>query len=242
MRDRQPRLALADVGRDGEGQELAEVVEEATGDRLIEDERADRVGQPGERPQLGVVVRVLHEPDVEDEVRFERHPELEPEADELECQLIGPDIGRRAANRRSRSWRRERSDVSRTTSESALTESSRRRSSAIELAMPAFLAERVTMARLAVAPDQDLVARLEEDDARADPAALERAAHGRQGERRIAGADVEHDRDPGEPGAVRGRRARPGPAGARRAGCRRRCSRGPRTVSRPRSCRHPTAR
>ncbi len=42
----------------------------------------------------------------------------------------------RAANSRSRSWRSDRSDVSSTTSESARTASSRRRSSAIELAMP----------------------------------------------------------------------------------------------------------
>ena len=35
------------------------------------------------------------------------------------------------------------------------------------------------MARLAVAPDEDVVARLEEDDLRPDAAALERAAHRR---------------------------------------------------------------
>ena len=68
---------------------------------------------------------------------------------------------------------------------------------------PALVAERVAVARLAEAPDQDVVARLEEDDPRPDAAALERAAHGRQGQRRVAGPDIEDDRDPGEPLAVR---------------------------------------
>ena len=48
------------------------------------------------------------------------------------------------------------------------------------------------------APDQDLVARLEEEHLRPDPAALERAAHRRERERRVAGPHVEHDRDPRE--------------------------------------------
>ena len=60
---------------------------------------------------------------------------------------------------------------------------------------PVLVAERMAMTGLAEPPDQDVVARLEEDDPRADAAALERAAHGRQGERGVAGADVEHDRD-----------------------------------------------
>ena len=58
------------------------------------------------------------------------------------------------------------------------------------------------MARLAEAPDQDLVAGLEEDDPRPDPAALERAAHRAERERRVAGPDVEDDRDLGEALAV----------------------------------------
>ena len=66
----------------------------------------------------------------------------------------------------------------------------------------ALVAERVAVARLAEAADQDLVARLEEDDPRPDAATLERAAHRRQGERRVAGPDVEDDRDPREPLAV----------------------------------------
>ena len=50
--------------------------------------------------------------------------------------------------------------------------------------MPALVAERMAVAGLAEPPDQDVVAGLEEDDPRPDAAALERAAHRRQGERR----------------------------------------------------------
>ena len=57
----------------------------------------------------------------------------------------------------------------------------------------------MTMTRLAEASDQDVVARLEEDDPGPDAPALERAAHRGQGERRVTGADVEDDRDAGEP-------------------------------------------
>src|SRR3954464_4969520 len=44
--DRQPRLALGDVGRDGEVEKAVEGVEELARDRLVEDVLADRVGQP----------------------------------------------------------------------------------------------------------------------------------------------------------------------------------------------------
>ncbi len=52
------------------------------------------------------------------------------------------------------------------------------------------------------APDQDLVARLEEEDLGADAATLERAAHRRERDRGIPGPDVEDDRRPGEPVAI----------------------------------------
>ena len=48
--------------------------------------------RPDSWPELGDVVRVLHEPDVEDEVRLERHAVLEAEADELDRELVGPDV------------------------------------------------------------------------------------------------------------------------------------------------------
>ena len=107
---------------------------------------------------------------------------------------------------------------------------------------PALVAERMAMARLRVAPDQDLVARLEEEDLRPDPPALERAAH----RRRMPAAH----RRTGRPGRLRPlrsapdrpRRARRGRAGAHSAGCRRRCSRDPRRASSRPFCRRPTGR
>ena len=60
----------------------------------------------------------------------------------------------------------------------------------------ALIRERVAVAGLREAPDQDLVAGLEEEDLGLDPAALEGAAHGGQGQRCIAGAHVEDDRHP----------------------------------------------
>ena len=59
------------------------------------------------------------------------------------------------------------------------------------------------MAGLAVAPDEHVVARLEEDDPGPDAATLERAAHRRERDGRVPGADIDHDGDPGEPLAVR---------------------------------------
>ena len=212
-------------------------------DGLVEDERADLIGQPGQLAQLGHVVRVLHEPDVEDEVRLERHAVLEAEADELDRELVRADVvppARRTAARAARAATGPRCRGRRPPRPGRRRGSCR--SSAIELAMPALVAERVAVARLAEAPDQDVVAGLEEDDPRPDAATLERAAHGRQRQRRVAGADVEDDRDPGEALAVGRRRAPPGPAAARRAGCRRPCSRGPRRASRRRSCRRRTGR
>jgi len=49
---------------------------------------------PGELAELGDVVRVLHEPDVEDEVGLERDPVLEAEADQLDREAVR--IGRLA--------------------------------------------------------------------------------------------------------------------------------------------------
>ena len=60
------------------------------------------------------------------------------------------------------------------------------------------------MARLAEAADQDVVARLEIDDPRPDAASLERPAHRGEGQRRVAGPDIEDDRDAGEAPSIRG--------------------------------------
>ena len=56
--------------------------------------------------------------------------------------------------------------------------------------------QRVTVAGLAEAPDERLVGRLEEEDLGPDAAAIEGPHRGAQGERRVAGPDVEHDRHP----------------------------------------------
>ena len=60
------------------------------------------------------------------------------------------------------------------------------------------------MSRLAEAPDEDVVGRLEEDDSRPDPAAFERAAHRPERERRVPRPHVEDDRHPREALAIGG--------------------------------------
>ena len=55
--------------------------------------------------------------------------------------------------------------------------------------------QRMAMPRLRVAPDQYIVSRLEEEDAGIDATAFQGAAHGGEGERGVAGTDVEDDRD-----------------------------------------------
>ena len=146
------------------------------------------------------------------------------------------------ANSRSRSSRSERSEVSRTMSASL-------RSGSRMLALlgdgagdAAVVAERVAVARLAEPADQDVVAGLEEHDARPDAAALERPAHRREGQVRVAGADVEDDGDPREALAIGRDELGEVRAAARRAGCRRRCSRCPRRAWPRRSCRRRTGR
>ncbi len=61
----------------------------------------------------------------------------------------------------------------------------------------------MAVARLAEPPDQDVVAGLEEHDARHDPAALQGTTHRRERERRVPGPHVDDDRHAGEPAQVR---------------------------------------
>ena len=242
-RDRQAGLALGDVGRARRGRGTRAGCRgsaPATGWPRTK-ARTSSVS-PDSGPELGDVERVLHEPDVEDEVGLERQPVLEAEADELDGELVGPDVRGERAKSRSRSWRSDRSEVSRTTSDSPRTASSSWRSSAIELAIPRCVAERMAVAGLAEPPDQDVVARLEEDDPRPDAAALERAAHRREGERRRRRTGRRARSATWAKRSGRPRRARPGRAAAHPAGCRRPCSRGPRTAWRRRSCRPRTGR
>ncbi len=58
------------------------------------------------------------------------------------------------------------------------------------------------MSGLAEAPDEHLVGGLQEDHPRTDPATLQGATHRREGQRGIAGPDVDDDRDLGEPVAI----------------------------------------
>ena len=55
--------------------------------------------------------------------------------------------------------------------------------------------QRVAVAGLREAPDEDLVASVEEEHLRLDAAALEGAAWPRRRRRCVAGPDIQHDRD-----------------------------------------------
>ena len=132
-------------------------------------------------------------------------PYLKPKLISWIASRVGGWTSPSRAKIRSRSSRSDRSLVSSTTSASARTGSSRRALRARSRPRSPARRERVAVAGLREPPDQDVVARLEEDDHRADPAALERAAHRPEREGGIAGADVEHDRRPGEPVGVAAR-------------------------------------
>ena len=77
--------------------ELRDELEEPVGRRLREDEVAHRLLEPGERLEVRVPVRVREEPDVEDEVRLERDPVLEPNVTMSITQLV--------SSARSARWR-----------------------------------------------------------------------------------------------------------------------------------------
>ena len=196
---------------------------------------------PESSPQLGHVERVLHEADVEDEVGLERDAVLVAEADELERELVRARLvvpsARRAARAAGGSDRSEVSMIDVGLGADRVEEPAlpRDRAGDARARSPSGWRWRVSRE----APDEDLVARLEEEDLGLDAAALERAAHRPERERRVAGAHVEHDRDAREALRVVGDRARRGRAAARRAGCRRPCSRGPRTACWRPSCRPP---
>ena len=176
--DRQAGLALRLVGRQREVEEVVEERDEPAGDRLVEHERAHRLREPGQLAQLGDVVRVLHEPDVEDEVGLQRDAVLEAEADQLDDELVRLDVILEVAEEPlAQLAQRQVGGVEDDVRLGRGPVSSRRRSSAIELAIPLLVAQRMAVARLGEAPDEDLVTRLEEEDLGPDPATLEGAAH-----------------------------------------------------------------
>src|SRR4051794_18483034 len=175
--DGQPGLALRDVRRDRERQELLEELEEPRRDGLAEDECADLVGESGQWAQIRVVEGVLHESDVEDEVGLEGHAVLEAEADELERELVGADVRGQLREEPltqlpERELGRVENDVRFGTHGFEPTPFLGDR-----IGDAPGLAERVAMAGLAEPADEDIVARLEEDDSRPDAASLERTAH-----------------------------------------------------------------
>ena len=188
----------------------------------------------------GDVVGVLHEPDVEDEVCLERYAVLEAEADELEREQVRPRRGSRRANIRSRSCRSDRSEVSRTTSASARPDraggvpprsswrcpgrrraggggASRRSAGSGRRRWPRGR-DRGRMPRPSSAPRMAAKATVVSPERTSSTIAIRANVGGRP------------------------RRARRGRAAARPAGCRRPCSRGPRTAWPRRSCRHRTGR
>jgi len=200
--DGEPGLALALEPRHRQIQEAAQEVEELLGDRLAHDVVTHCRRQAGEMTKLVDVIGVLHESDVENEVRLQGHAVLEAEADQLEDQPL------------------LRSRV-RQVGEDPLLELAERQVRGVDddvrvgpngLETTAFLGdrtgdptttrERVAVTRLRETTNQDVVASLEEDDPRLDASALESPAHRGQRERRIARPDVQDDRDLLEPAAI----------------------------------------
>ena len=128
---------------------------------------------------------------------------LEPEADELERQLVRPDVRRKRSEQSltelaQRQVRCVKDDVGVAPYRVEPTALLRDRAGDA-----ALIAERVSMTGLAEAADEHVVARLEEDDPRPDPATLERATHRGHRQRRVAGPNVEHDGDTSEARTVR---------------------------------------
>ena len=190
--DREPRLALADVGRQRELEVLVEVLEEAPGDRLGEDVVAYSVCQARQLAELVDVVRVLHEPDVEHEVGLERHAVLEAEADQLDREPVR--LGGVAEPGEDPLAQLPQRQVGRVDDDVGVerTGSSRRRSWAIELAMPRWSASgwrwRVSKRQIRTSSraSRKTCGRI---------ASLQCSPHRRERDRRVAGADVEDDCD-----------------------------------------------
>ena len=187
--DCQAALALGLERRDRECEEGLQQGQKLSRRRLSEDEVPNRLGQPGMLAQLKNVVRVLEKARVEHEVGFKGHPELEPEAQQLDrhtVRLEVPEPGEQALAQVTQ-WQIRGIDHdvglgSNTIEHHALIGDRGGDSAA--------LAERVAVAGLREAPDQHLVACLEEEDLRANAAALQGAAHRSVRRLGIAGANA----------------------------------------------------
>src|SRR5439155_23104764 len=187
--DREPALALVGEGGNAELEQLVDQVHVLARAGLGQHEFADRLGQAGQLAQLRDVVRVLDEARVEDEVGLQRDPELVAEADQLDRHAIGLQV---ADAREQSLLKLAQRQVGRIDDDVGLG-ADRVEQAALEgdggLRAPP-VRERVPMARLGEAPDDGLVARLEEEHLRPDTAALQRATHPAVGGLGVAGAHV----------------------------------------------------
>ena len=149
--------------------------------------------QAGVLAELLDVVRVAQEPGIEHEVGLERNAELVAEADELDRHLVGFHVAQPGEEALAQLPQRQLGGVEDDVGlcpdgiEEAPLLGDRGRD-------PSPFPQRVSVTRLGEAADEDIVPGLEEEDLRADPATLERAAHGPVGGLRVPGADVEDDR------------------------------------------------
>src|SRR3954453_7451983 len=201
-RDREARLSLLDIGGHEQVQHLLERGEELAGDRLAEHVLADLRREPAVGAQRLDVVGVLHEPHIEHEVGLERDAVLEAEADELDREAIGP--LHVAEAREDALAQLAQGEVARVEDDVRLLADPGQHLALLRdrCGDPALVRQRVAMPGLAEAADEDVVARLEEDDHRSDAASLERAAHRPEREGHVAGPDIEHDRRPREASRV----------------------------------------
>src|SRR6266540_4093791 len=201
-RDRQSGLALFDVGRQGVLEELVDRRQEAPGEGLVQDVGPNGLGQARQVAELVDVERVLQEADVVDEVRLERHAVFEAEADELNREGVRrgqvAEVGEQPLPKLPQGQvRRVEDDVG--LRPQGLQDSSLLGDGTRD---PALVGQRMAMARLREAPDQDLIAGLQEEHLWPDPAALEGTAHRCEGQHCVPCPNVEDDGNAGEPVAV----------------------------------------
>ena len=201
-RDRQARLALRDVRRDDEGQELVEECQEAPRHGLVEHIPANGLRKARKLAQFRDVVRVLHEADVEHEVGLQGDAVLETEADELDCERLR--LGSIPEVREDPLAKLTQRQVGRVEDHICFVLDRRQQEALLgdRAGNAALVGQRVAVARFREAANEDLVSRVEEEDLRMDAASLERTAHGGKCQWRIPRANVEHDRDAREALAI----------------------------------------
>src|SRR3990172_1472606 len=199
----EPVAPLGDVGGDGEAEEVVGEGEEPLRRGLGEDEGAHRSGQAREGPQVRVVEGVLHETHVEDEVGLEGDAVLEAEADELEGDA--PRLLGGAQRREDPLAQLAPGEVGGVDDDVGLL------AHLIEDAPllddrggdAGAALERMAVGRLAEAPDEHIVASLEEEDMRRDAPPLQCTEDRAERNARISRSDVEDDGHPLEASGLR---------------------------------------